>query len=73
MSDQTPAEGPDAVTQSEPDREPSAEPTGHQVVDELLGRLEGVEDIPVDERLPIFEAAHEALRDALSGAADQPA
>jgi hypothetical protein len=42
--------------------------TGVLVVDDVLGTLEGLGDMPVEEHLPIFEAAHEELRGALDGA-----
>ncbi|MFT4010170.1 MAG: hypothetical protein QM655_09040 [Nocardioidaceae bacterium] len=56
---------------AEDDQPRPVEGTGHAVVDAVLGRLDSVEDISVDERLPIFEQAHEALRDLLDGTADR--
>ena len=57
-----------AELQSEVSDEPEAEvTTGVQVVDDVLGTLEGLGDLPVEEHLPIFEAAHEQLRGALDG------
>ncbi|QLQ10578.1 MAG: hypothetical protein HZY75_09525 [Nocardioidaceae bacterium] len=46
--------------------------TGHSVVDEVLGTLVDVEQLDLDARLPIFEQAHEALRQALTDAGDAP-
>jgi hypothetical protein len=42
--------------------------TGHAQVDEVLRTLESLADLPVDQHVPVFEAAHVGLRDALSGA-----
>jgi hypothetical protein len=42
--------------------------TGNAVVDEVLGSLEGLEDLPVAEHVAVFEAAHEALRATLADA-----
>ena len=57
-----------AELQSEVSDEPEAGvTTGVQVVDDVLGTLEGLGDQPVEEHLPIFEAAHEQLRGALDG------
>lgn len=42
--------------------------TGNAVVDEVLGSLEGLEDLPVTEHVAVFEAAHEALRATLADA-----
>ena len=35
-------------------------------------RLEGLEDVPVDEHVAVFEHAHERLRRALDDAGDRP-
>ncbi len=48
------------------------EPTGNPTVDAVLASLDGLEDRPVDEHVAVFEAAHEALRGALSDASRQP-
>jgi len=42
--------------------------TGHAQVDEVLRSLETLSDLPVDQHVAVFEAAHVGLRDALSGA-----
>jgi hypothetical protein len=73
MADEPP-EG-DAVAELEAAASDGSEPgatTGVQVVDDVLGTLEGLADQPVEQHLPIFEAAHEQLRGALDdpGTAD---
>lgn len=45
-----------------------AESTGHARVDEVLGTLDRLDELPVDQHVPVLEAAHVALREALSGA-----
>jgi len=45
-----------------------AESTGHPAVDGVIGSLEGIEELPVSEQPPVFEAAHETLRAALADA-----
>lgn len=40
--------------------------TGHPAVDQVLASLEGLEDRAVEEHAAVFEAAHDALRSALS-------
>lgn len=60
------AEGPD-VEHSVP-----AEETGNAQVDAVLSSLEGLEHRPLSEQVAVFEAAHEALRAALSDAGRQP-
>ena len=50
--------------------------TGHPQVDDVLASLESLEQLPVEQHVELFEAAHVALRNALSGAdqtAHQPA
>lgn len=49
--------------------EPDAGLTGHAQVDEVLRSLDGLDGRPVTEHVAVFEAAHEALRSALSDAA----
>ena len=57
---------------SEADSEAVAavEPTGNAAVDEVLASLEQLDGAPVSEHVPVFEAAHERLRAALSDAGD---
>jgi hypothetical protein len=59
-----------AAESAEPDDTPVT--TGVQVVDDVLGTLGGLGDQPVEQHLPIFEAAHEQLRGALDGADPDP-
>jgi hypothetical protein len=42
--------------------------TGHPQVDEVLQALETLDDLPVDQHVAVFEAAHVGLRDALKDA-----
>jgi hypothetical protein len=39
--------------------------TGNAEVDQVLARLDDLTDLPVDQHVAVFEAAHAALRDAL--------
>lgn len=43
-----------------------AQRTGHPAVDQVLASLEGLAERPVEEHAAVFEAAHDALRAALS-------
>ena len=45
-----------------------AEGTGHQAVDAVIGSLSGLDDLPVEEHVAVFEQAHESLRRTLVGA-----
>jgi hypothetical protein len=51
-------------------RAPGLVETGNPVVDEVIASLEGLDGIPVDEHVSLFEQAHEQLRRTLSGAGD---
>ena len=44
--------------------------TGHPQVDTVLQSLHALDNLPVDQHVAVFEAAHTGLREALSGAAD---
>jgi hypothetical protein len=57
---------------SGPVEEESLELTGHAIVDEVLRSIQLLHDRPLEEHVDVFEAAHEKLRAALSGAADRP-
>ena len=52
------------------DHDAATEPvtTGHPQVDEVLGTLQPLSQLPVDQHVAVFEAAHVGLRDALSNA-----
>jgi hypothetical protein len=71
VADDTPDGDAVAELQAEASGEPEAGvTTGVQVVDDVLGTLEGLADQPVEEHLPIYEAAHEELRGALDDVDD---
>lgn len=61
------AEGPDV------EGHPPTDATDNAEVDAVLRSLEGLEHRPLAEQVAVFEAAHEALRAALSDAGRQPA
>lgn len=42
--------------------------TGHPQVDAVLRTIDSLSELPVDQHVAVFEAAHTGLRDALSGA-----
>ena len=61
----------DDATQSSVDSAtgaPSA--TGHAQVDSVLESLHALDELPVEQHVAVFEAAHTGLREALSGAAE---
>ncbi len=61
---------------SEHHPEPAAdagEATGHPAVDEVVAALAALDDLPVEEHVAVFEAAHDTLRRTLADAADGPA
>ncbi len=63
------------VAATRPTGEPaSAAPaeTGHERVDAVVRSLDSLDGRPAEEHVPVFEAAHRDLRDALSSP-DQPA
>lgn len=45
-----------------------ASSTGHPQVDEVLRTLDNLADLPLDQHVAAFEAAHVGLRDALKDA-----
>lgn len=45
--------------------------TDHPAVDGVLESLQGLDETPVADQVPIFEAAHETLRAALSEAGNE--
>lgn len=51
-------------------RAPGVVETGNPAVDEVIASLEGLDNVPVDEHVALFEQAHEQLRRTLSGAGD---
>jgi hypothetical protein len=50
----------------------AVEPTGHPDVDGVIASLDGLDETPVAERVPVFESAHETLRAALADAGNEP-
>jgi hypothetical protein len=52
--------------QSAHPKETTVSETGNPQVDAVLRSLDSVADRPVDEHVAVFEAAHAALRDALT-------
>ena len=65
----TESEDPDVTEQD--DVTPGGPPTStaHPQVDQVLQSLQTLDDLPVDQHVAVFEAAHTGLREALSGAA----
>lgn len=45
-----------------------ASSSGHPQVDEVLRTLDSLSDLPLDQHVAVFEAAHVGLRDALKDA-----
>ncbi len=44
--------------------------TGHAAVDRILGRLEGLDELPVSEHVRVFEEVLTGLRSALADAGE---
>ena len=60
---------------AEPADEPGEQPaeavrTGNEAADDVLESLDGLDDLPVDEHVAVFERAHEQLRAALDSPRD---
>jgi hypothetical protein len=47
--------------------DPEVVRTGVPAVDEVLDRVEALDDLPVEDHVAVFERAHEQLRGALDG------
>lgn len=64
----------EALLEDTPDevaaRAPGVVETGNPAVDEVIASLGGLDNVPVDEHVALFEQAHEQLRRTLSGAGD---
>ena len=45
--------------------------TGDAAVDSVLDQVEGLDELPVEEHVAVFERAHEDLRSALDRPGDQ--
>lgn len=52
-------------------RAPGVVETGNPAVDAVIRSLEGLDAVPVDEHVALFEQAHEQLRRTLSGAGEE--
>jgi hypothetical protein len=52
----------------DPPTEARVEGTGNADVDEVVGSLAALDDLPVAEHVAVFEQAHESLRRTLTGA-----
>ncbi len=53
---------------SEQSETSAPEPTGDSRVDDVVGSLDRLDDLPVGEHVAVFESAHDALRGALTDA-----
>jgi hypothetical protein len=62
---------PPAAPASPQGQQPPA--SGDDRVDAVLASLSDLDDRPVAEHVPVFESAHDRLRDALARAGDEPA
>ncbi len=65
----------DEVTPEQPAPAPSVarvESTGNPAVDAVLATLDGLDQTPASEQVPVFESAHEQLRAALADAGNEP-
>jgi len=69
---ETPVENESAEDGAAGSQPPAAERTGHAGVDEVLESLDSLDDVPVNEQVAVFEAAHEKLRAALADAGNEP-
>jgi hypothetical protein len=69
LETRAPDDGPEMIT-----HEP-AEPThtGVPAVDEVVADVDRLDGAPLEEHLPAFERAHEALRSALDADPGEPA
>jgi hypothetical protein len=66
MTEQVPPLGPSDDPQPEASADPVPETrTGVPGVDEVLGEIDRLDELPLEEHLAAFERAHESLRAAL--------
>lgn len=79
MSERTPEEsapaetGPDDghdVGQEAGQEIAEPERSGVDEVDQVLDSVQGLDDVPIDDHVAVFESAHERLRGALDGSTD---
>jgi hypothetical protein len=86
MTEQVPPRGPEELVDqpssavheaevNEPGPETRSEPlrTGVAPVDDMLAEVDGLDDLPVDQHLAVFERAHGVLRAALDAEPGDPA
>jgi hypothetical protein len=75
MSEQAPPSGPDGLeTDDERSTGADADPTtGVPAVDRVLGELDSLDELPLEEHLEVFERAHGSLRAALDAEPGDPA
>jgi hypothetical protein len=46
--------------------------TGEPRVDEVIGRLDGLADLPVEDHVEVFERVHDQLREVLGELGETP-
>ncbi len=46
--------------------------TGESRVDEVIGRLDGLADLPVEDHVEVFERVHDQLREVLGELGETP-
>ncbi|MGA8247219.1 MAG: hypothetical protein WB797_09960 [Nocardioides sp.] len=82
MTEQVPPRGPDeqgpepeAASSGSDEPTASAVPvsSGVPAVDQVLADVDRLDELPLDEHLPAFERAHDALRSALDAEPGDPA
>ncbi len=80
MTDYPPSPAPEDLDESRRDEveDPAHEPaepthTGVPAVDDVLADVDRLDETPLEEHLPAFERAHEALRSALDADPGEPA
>jgi hypothetical protein len=49
-----------------------AQATGEPRVDEVIGRLDGLADLPVEDHVEVFERVHDQLREVLGELGETP-
>ncbi len=70
MTDQAPEGFHQSVEDDEPAEIGSPVTTGVASVDQVLGELEALDDLPLEEHIGAFERAQESLRSALDAPPD---
>lgn len=62
---QIPSEDDDATEVDDTASDDAATRTGVESVDHVLDSIDGLDELPVEDHVGVFEAAHERLRGAL--------